>query len=387
MFFLIVFARIDIRLVLVEFYSDGCGLMKKKFLASMFAVVMILSLAACGGSGGAVNDMLVNTDKGMSSGDGFADAIEGNYDSGMSGDYEVSGSVDDGARESTDEYLANRKLVYTAYISAETKEYDKFVSWLGEQVDAMAGYVESMSEDQNQNRVSGYSMPYYDPDGYGYDRDYYMTRYACFTIRVPAKNLNAFLELVGGNCNITSRSTDSDDVTLTYVDIEGRIAALEMEIQRLEELLTQAGDLSDLITLESRLSEVRGELEGKKSQLRTFDNQVDFATVNLDISEVIEFTENQGLPEGYFGQLWAAFCHGLQEFRYGFVLFTFWLAENLLTLAFWIAVVIILVRVLCKRKSGSRKAGRGFGRRFLNKKPAGTEPAQSGDDKRDEHET
>ena len=56
------------------------------------------------------------------------------------------------------------------------------------------------------------------------------------------------------------------------------------------ELLAQAENMSDLLEIESRLTEVRYELENYGSQLKLYDNQVDYATIYLSISEVQEYT-------------------------------------------------------------------------------------------------
>ena len=67
--------------------------------------------------------------------------------------------------------------------------------------------------------------------------------------------------------------------------------ALQTEESRLLELLAKAETLEDLLTIEQRLTDVRAELEEVTSALRVFDNQVDYATLHLDVSEVKEFTE------------------------------------------------------------------------------------------------
>mgnify|MGYP004608718181 CR=1 FL=1 len=90
--------------------------------------------------------------------------------------------------------------------------------------------------------------------------------------------------------NVVSSSRSTEDVTLQYVDTESRIAALKTEQTRLLELMEQAETMSDLLEIESRLTEVRGELERYASQLKVLDNQIDYATVNLSLSEVTEYT-------------------------------------------------------------------------------------------------
>ena len=75
-----------------------------------------------------------------------------------------------------------------------------------------------------------------------------------------------------------------------HLKVDELIAALKTEQTRLLELMEQAETMSDLLEIESRLTEVRGELERYASQLKVLDNQIDYATVNLSLSEVTEYT-------------------------------------------------------------------------------------------------
>ena len=54
--------------------------------------------------------------------------------------------------------------------------------------------------------------------------------------------------------------------------------------------MEQAETMADLLEIESRLTDVRYELENRASQLRLYDNQVDYATIYLSIDEVQEYT-------------------------------------------------------------------------------------------------
>ena len=99
--------------------------------------------------------------------------------------------------------------------------------------------------------------------------------------------------MVEGVSNITYRQENVEDVTLDYVDVESRKKMLETEQQRLLELLETAESLDDILTIESRLTEVQYELDSKESQLRTYDNQIDYSTVYLDINEVVRYTPQE----------------------------------------------------------------------------------------------
>ena len=106
------------------------------------------------------------------------------------------------------------------------------------------------------------------------------------TVRIPAQQLDAFLSSVSEVSNVISRNDSVSDVTLQYVDMESHKKALTAEQDRLLELLEQAESVEDIITIESRLSDVRYQIESMESQLRTLQNQVSYSTVYLDIQEV-----------------------------------------------------------------------------------------------------
>ena len=171
--------------------------------------------------------------------------------------------------------LSDQKLITTVEINAETEDLDALMPQLSDHIAQLGGYVEF----QNTYYGSSYSS--------------YRHRSANMTIRIPADKLNDFLLHVEGASNVISKQQSQDNVTLQYVDTESRVAALEAERDRLMELLEQAGDLSDLLKIEERLTDVLYDLESTTAQLRSLDNQVSYATVNLYIDEVKIFTETQ----------------------------------------------------------------------------------------------
>lgn len=62
------------------------------------------------------------------------------------------------------------------------------------------------------------------------------------------------------------------------------------EQERIWALLEKADTLEAVIALEERLSEIRYQLESMESQLKLYDNQVDYSTVSIHISEVAVYT-------------------------------------------------------------------------------------------------
>ena len=115
-------------------------------------------------------------------------------------------------------------------------------------------------------------------------------RYAELTIRIPADKLDSFVDNVSEHSNITDTRETTEDVTLSYVESESRVIALETEQTRLLELLAEARNMDDILRIESRLTDIRAQLEKAKSQLRVYDNMVNYGTVYLNITEVTEYT-------------------------------------------------------------------------------------------------
>lgn len=168
---------------------------------------------------------------------------------------------------------SDRKWIITVDMRAETEDMDTLLRELNTRIGSLEGYVESSNV--------------YNGSAYSQSRRY---RNASLTIRIPAQRVDAFTEALSGISNITSTDKDMKDITLTYVSVESRKKALQTEETRLLELMEQAETMSDLLEIEARLTEVRYELESVTSQLRVYDNQVDYATIYLYISEVKEYT-------------------------------------------------------------------------------------------------
>ena len=161
----------------------------------------------------------------------------------------ANGSYDFGETETSAQLPQGRKFIITVNLDAEAEELDSALSAISEKLTALDGYMES----QNIYNGSAYSGRRY--------------RYANLTLRVPAEHLDEFTAAVGSVSNVVSSSRNTDDVTLQYVDTESRVKALETERDRLLELMEQAETMSDLLEIESRLTDVRGELERYASEL------------------------------------------------------------------------------------------------------------------------
>lgn len=266
---------------------------------------------------------------------------EGGYAYDMDGAVKDPGSGDGqeetgGSREILSE---SRKLIRTVDMTVETKEFDVFLTSLERQVQERGGYIES-SELYNGSTYSGYRS----------------SRDASLTLRIPAEELEAFLETVSEISNVVRRADSVEDVTLSYVDMESHRDALLTEQTRLMELLEKAESLTDILAIEERLTSVRYQLESMESQLRTMDNQVNYSTIYLYVNEVKELTPAEDKTIGE--RIGEGFVGSLKEVGEGAVDIFVWVAINLPHLCIWAAVIaaviLIFSRIRNRKKAGKK---------------------------------
>lgn len=227
----------------------------------------------------------------------------------------------------------NQKLIRTVRINAETEDLDAILTQIDARISQLNGYVEA-KQVYNGSAYSSRS-----------------SRYAELTIRIPAASLDQFIDHVSENSNITSSNESTQDVTLSYVATQSRITALETEETRLLELLAKAETMDDLLLIESRLTEVRSELEEYVSQLRLYDNLVDYGTIHLSLQEVKTYTVVEE-PETVWERISSGFMESLQDLGdFGVELFVF----LIVALPYLVLIAVIVVAVILLIKHRKRK--------------------------------
>lgn len=205
----------------------------------------------------------------------------------QSENYEEMGTMDSKVEEGgiTDANVVkgSRKLIRNISIDMETIGFDETIQTITKKTDILGGYVESSG-------ISGSSLQS-DRENYETSEGFYRT--ANMRVRIPQDKLDEFLETAESSGNITYKNENVSDITLQYADTKDHIKTLEIEQERLWELLEKADSIETVIALEERLSEIRYDLESYQTRLKSYDNQVDYSTVYISISEVRIYTATQ----------------------------------------------------------------------------------------------
>lgn len=292
----------------------------KKILSILLCAALVLTLTACGGSAKNTSAMGVMREEAAAE----APAMMADNAVSLKGAQAQSTALPEG-----------RKWIITIDMTVETDDLDTLTANLDQKIKSLGGYV----EDQSVHNGSNYASRRY--------------RSANLTVRIPEEKADQFTSDISGLANVVSQNLRREDITLSYVATSSRVTALETEEARLLELLAQAETMEDLLTIEARLTDVRYELENYTSQLRLYDNQIDYATIYLYIEEVQEYTPVE--EPGFFERIRNTFSDALEGLGDGIVNITVFLVGNSPYILVFCAVAFVIFKLAKGPKIRFRK--------------------------------
>ena len=288
----------------------------KKMLSLLLALAALLALlSGCGSSGSGSTTAAMPQAAEMA-----ADTAAGDYGYYYENGYEypeedsVAANVGQTADGGGDVFPEGVKIIYTADMSLETTGFDAAAQELDRLVAETGGYFEMSSVD-----------------------NYGSYRYGYYVVRVPSEKFRSFCDTVGQICQLRSKSESADNISERYYDTQSRLETQQTKLKRLQELLSQAENMEDIITIESAISETEYAIEQLSGTLRHYDALVDYATVNISLNEVAQLRNVEEPPIGFAARMAAAFRSGSETFVLSVQSFLLGLASA------WVAVLLLLV--------------------------------------------
>jgi hypothetical protein len=161
--------------------------------------------------------------------------------------------------------------------------------------------------------------------------------------RVPASELTAALDDIKGIGWILSESQSGEEVTQQHEDLVMHLQNARETEERFRAILQQrTGKLADVLAVEQEIARVRGEIERMEAEQKTLEHRVDYASVEIQMSE--EYKASLALPDNSVStQLHNAFVAGYHRAAgtiLGIVLF---FEEYGLSIAIWLTILALPV--------------------------------------------
>ena len=286
----------------------------KRAVTMWLAALLALSLTACGGGASGGGDATASSSAG--GGESLSFSTQESQDS-------APGEPGAEAEEASPQAGQNAKLIRRAELEIQTEAFDTAAASLEALVAEAGGYFQSA-------QVEGGSL-----------RDQNAARYGNYVIRLPEENFSTFLDQSGTLGYVVRRSESSENVSQAYYDTETRLAAQRTKQERLLALLAQADTMESIIELENALSETEYEIQSLTTDLEHYDDLIDYATVDLSLTEVLSLSQTPGETAG-LGERMAA---GLSASAAGLV-------QGVQDLLVWLSYHLFLVIVVLGAAGG-----------------------------------
>ncbi len=169
------------------------------------------------------------------------------------------------------------------------------------------------------------------------------------SLRIPAPELAAALGELKTLGLVQNESQSGEEVTQQHTDLVARLKNSRETEERLRAILEQrTGKIEDVLQVEEEIARVRGEIEGMEAEQQELEHRVEFASVDLQLTE--EYTARLNPPsESVSNRIHNAFVAGLHNAAdtvLGIVLF---LEENGPVLLIWLAILGLPTFLLVRR--------------------------------------
>jgi len=117
------------------------------------------------------------------------------------------------------------------------------------------------------------------------------TKSGYITLRVPAANFEiTFSQIKKVATQVLSESTNAQDITAEYIDLEARLKNKQAEEQSFLDLLKRSGKMEEILAVTQEVARVRGEIEQLAGQKRYLDSQTEMSTIMVNLAEDVEIT-------------------------------------------------------------------------------------------------
>ncbi len=333
--------------------------MKKRSLAFIMALLVVLAIAGCAGAGSAPRDSAPTS--GTSAGGATAsspasyapESPSADYaeEAGMgdSKGYSYSGNSGGVATEnqqaySLPEYQGSDKIIYSASAQIETQEFDQTLQGVYGMIERFGGFVESSSVTGND-----YYTTYYGGKS---------TRRADFVIRIPREHFSEMTGSLGELGNVPYSSVHAENVTTQYVDTASRLESYRIQEERLLAMLAKAETVEDMLSIEKNLAEVRYNIESLTTTINSWDSLISYSRVSLSVVEVEKYTEENPVQQDYWEELSTALRRslaGIGEFFKDLFKFVVAALPVLAILAVCTLISLLIIRGTVRRKNAKKE--------------------------------
>lgn len=158
----------------------------------------------------------------------------------------------------------DQKIIKTGDVEIQINDVYESIDEIAQIASVFEGFVQSSNAGER-------------PDG---------SKYGYITIRVPAESYEAAVtEIKNVGVKVLSESTNAQDVTEQYTDLEARLSVAQDEEAAYLALLGRANTVSEILDVQRQLSNVRSRIESLEGQIQYLENRTSLSTITVSLTE------------------------------------------------------------------------------------------------------
>jgi len=255
--------------------------MKKRAIGIILTAILVISIFTGCGSKSANTAAAPSASKAGAAGDMANYSVAGKADYGgmneskeapvsdMEADSLAGGGSGALAADVSNAILAERKIIRSANLTIEVENFDTAFSNI-ESIILGIGFIQETNIDTDRVYM---------------DEKQVLIKSGTIVLRVDKTKFDSVIGKLRGIGDVFNYTTNGQDVTEQYVDVESRLRLLKLEEAKLEAYLAKIDDLDKIFQAESKLTDIRYQIESLTGNLNKLNSLVDLATITINMNE------------------------------------------------------------------------------------------------------
>lgn len=217
----------------------------------------------------------------------------------------------------------DKKIIKTASLNLEVKDYNTFYSSLREKVRAAGGYIAQEEQTQSDYKIEN-----------------------SLTIKVPVDQFdNAVVQLTSNTEKINQKKITSQDVTSEVIDTKSRMESKKQIRLRYMDLLKQAKNMEEILSVQSEINGIQEEIESAAGRIEYLGHSSTFSTINLTYYQILNSSAKDTDSPSFGTKLSGAFRTGWS-----------WIGDLFVGLvSIWPLFLLIFIAVIVYKKTKLQK--------------------------------
>ena len=171
-------------------------------------------------------------------------------------------------------------------------------------------------------------------------------------VRIPSDKFEILIaKIESGEGEVSYKEIDARDVTEEFIDLETRLGNKQKYLTRYQELLRNAKSIKEILDIEEKIRILEEEIESTTGRLKYLNDQVNYSTLELNISQKKAFKYTPPFRQNFFEKLKQSLSRGW----YGFVDLFFFLLSNWAVLILLAVLTWLWIKYRKRRKSKKQK--------------------------------